>query len=61
LLNCPEVKGRHIRDRLDMIVAGEIGVGLALETAIVSGNGGNPGEGDRLSEVGVEIRLVVLR
>jgi hypothetical protein len=39
LLDVSEVKARNIRDRLNMIVAGKVGVGSAVEIVVVSGNG----------------------
>src|SRR5580704_1272791 len=57
LLNLSEMKGRYIRDRLDVIVARKVGVGSAVEIAIGSGNGGNPIERDRLSKGGAEVRI----
>lgn len=55
LFDGSEVKGRYGRDRLDMVVAGKVGVGSAVEIAVVSGNGGNIIESDGLRKGGAEV------
>src|ERR1700679_2099556 len=58
LLNHSEVKGRHIRDRLSMEVGKKVVAdGCAVEIGIVSGNGGDPTESDRLRKGGAEVRI----
>jgi hypothetical protein len=58
LFDISEVKGRYIRDRLDMLIAFEIGVGFAFEIGIGSGNGGNTFESDRLRKSGAQVRVL---
>src|ERR1700733_5014909 len=50
LFDHAEVKGRYICDGLKM-------VGRAVEIGIVSGNGGNSVESDRLGKAGTEVRI----
>ena len=57
MLDISEVKGRYIRDRLNMVVPKEVGVGRAVEVCIVFGNGGNSIESDGLGKVGAEVRI----
>src|SRR5271156_476111 len=55
LFDISEVKGRNIRDRLDMIVTRKVGVGSTIEIGVVSGNGGDIIECERLGESGAQI------
>src|SRR5580658_357629 len=57
LLNLSEVKGRHIRDRLNVIVALKIVVVFAFVIGIGSGNGGYSVERQRLRKGGTEVRI----
>ena len=58
LLNHSEVKSRHIRDRLSMEVAEKVVAdGRAVEVGIVSGNGCDSIESDRLRKGGAEVRI----
>src|SRR5271170_5142410 len=55
LFNVSEVKARYVRDRLNMVVTGEVGVGSAIEIVVVSGNGGHMIEFKSLREGGAKI------
>ena len=55
LLDVPEVKARDVRDRLNMLVTGKVGVGSAVEIVIVSGNGRDIIKSDRLREARAEV------
>ena len=57
MLNVAEVKSRYIRDRLNMVVTKKVGVCRAVEVGVVSGNGGNSIESDRLGKAGTEVRI----
>ena len=57
LLDVSEVKGRHIGDGLDVIVALEVAVGFAFVIGIGSGNCGNTSERNRLRKGRAEIRI----
>jgi len=57
LLDLSEVKTRNIGDRLNMIVTGKVGVGSAIEIVVVSGNGINILESERLRKGGAEVRI----
>src|SRR5208282_2092760 len=50
LLDVSEVKARNIRDRLNMVVTGKVGVGSAVEIVVVSGNSRNILESQCLGE-----------
>ena len=55
LLNVSKVKGRYIGDCLNVVVAEKVGVGCAVEVGIVSRNGGDSAESDRLGKAGAEV------
>ena len=55
LFDHSEVKSRYIRDRLDMIVSGEVRIGSSVEIVVVPRNGGNIVESQRLRESAAEV------
>ena len=55
LLNVSKVEARCIRDRLNMVVTGKIGVGSPVEIGIGSGNGRDILKSDRLRKGGAEV------
>lgn len=57
LLDISEMKSRYIGDRLNVIVAGKVGIGFAVVIGISSGNGGYSVESDRLRKDGAEVRI----
>ena len=57
LLDVSKVKSGRVRDRLDMIVAGKIGIGSIVEIIIVSGNRGNVIQCQRLWKGSAKIRV----
>src|SRR5580700_1295242 len=57
LLNVSEVKGRCIRDRLNMVVTVKDGAGRTEKIGIRSGDGGNSIQFDRLRKCGSKVRI----
>src|SRR5208283_2463631 len=55
LLDLSKVKGRHVRDGLNVIVSRKVRVGLAFVIGVTSGNGGNSIESDCLWKGGAEV------
>src|ERR1700723_4681449 len=55
LFDVSEVESRYVRDRLDVVVTGKVGVGSALEILVVSGDGGNIIELESLRESGAKV------
>jgi hypothetical protein len=57
LLNVSKVKGRDIRDRLNMIVAGKVGIGYAIEIVVVARYSIDILECERLREGSTLVRI----
>ena len=57
LFDHSEMKGRHVGDRLNMIVAGRVGVGSAVEIVVVARDGCHVVEFNCLRKGGAEVRI----